>query len=651
MSTVFTIKNGVKTHDGRPLLESVDLSVLEGNKIGLIGRNGSGKSTLLRIIAGMDSLDEGELGMRKGIRIGVLRQNPHFDEEATGRQIVSSVFDELRAVIKAYEQAAIEGSDNTDSLLHDIERLGGWEHEHRIDKSLDQAGFPKERLDATVRTLSGGERKRLALAQLLLGTWDLLLLDEPTNHLDAQTVDGLQAWLQQTPATLVLITHDRYFLDAIVGRMVEVRQGRLMNYDGNYTDYLASRALEEAHREQRQHRQLRRLLTELEWARRSPQARTTKSKSRLQRIDSVQAEVNSLAGEQVAAAFSFAKAPRLGSTILEFNAVGFAYPGTENSEAPARPLLRNFTLGLRRGMRIGILGPNGIGKSTLLRLVMGKEEPSSGEIRKGKNTTVAYFDQHRALLDPELRVRETLAPDGGDTVFPPGKEGGQHVASWLDRFGFSNLMHQRQVSTLSGGEKNRLALSKFLLQEANLLILDEPTNDLDIPTLNLLEEAIAAFDGCVLLVSHDRYMLDKVVTGILAFESEFTFLEPGSVNYFEGNYTDYSRGRLAELRRRDQEHKRTLLKQDSNAQSSTGKKNAQKAKLSYKEQRELDTIEADIEEADRAVEVLQKRVHDPALWASGEREGLGLQEELAAAEKTTAKLYARWEELEAKSSG
>ena len=639
---VLSIDNIDKSHDGRPLISALSLGVNAGEKVGLIGRNGAGKSTLLNMIAGLDQPEIGNIALRKELRMAFLHQLPSFPGLHKVGEVLQSALGELKDCISAYEQAVQNQAANSDDLLQRIEKLGGWDADHRIDLARKQLKIPDD--DTPLEQLSGGERKRLALAKILIEQAQFLLLDEPTNHLDAETVEWLESWLQQSQATVIVVTHDRYFLDKVVDRLIELRNGQLHSYRGNYTDYVSARVVEEALRERSQQRRLHNLLGELEWARRSPQARTGKSKARLQRIDEAQAEVQRLAGPQSLGRFDFATAPKLGKQILEIDDVQLQFD-------PQRPLVKGLSMMLRRGERIGVIGPNGCGKSTLLKAIAGLVETTAGQLRLGVNTKIAYFDQQRSSLNPDLSVQANLCPDGGNTVFPGGGEG-LHVAAWLDRFGFSAATHQRQVSTLSGGERNRLAIARFLLSPANVLLLDEPTNDLDIPTLGLLEEAIARFDGCVLIVSHDRYLLDKVCTGILGFESQW--LEPGTVTLVQGDYTFYSKQRATPLRSQYL-NARQQQKKDAgkNAESTAPKKTKQKRanKLSYREQKELDGIEDKIAAAETRVVELEAIIASPDFWSQAHEETRSVQSQLEQARADAEGLFDRWESLMTRQQG
>ena len=628
---ILSLTGVCKAYGAAPVLDGVTLGIDDGQKVGMIGANGAGKSTLLRIIAGLEVADEGEVATRREATVAYLQQVPQLTPGVTIRDILREPFAPLIECIAAYERAAMAEAPDAGDLLERIELLGGWDYDHRVERAATQVGLPD--CDLEVDILSGGERKRVALARVVLQAPDLILLDEPTNHLDADTVEWLEHWLAATPAAVLLITHDRYFLDHVINRIIELRGGQLRFYPGNYTDYIGARAIEEAQRERSRHRQLRLLMTELEWARRSPPARTTKSRARLDQIGDIQDEVRRLSNAPLEVEFDFGAAPRLGKTILEARGLCHRY-----GDGPA--LLHDVEFALHNGERLGVIGPNGAGKSTLLKIVLGELAPDSGELTVGKNTTFAYFDQERSRLDDETPVRDIVCPDG-DFVFPGGRK--THVAGWLDRFGFSKRALLQRVGTLSGGERNRLALAVFLLEDANVLVLDEPTNDLDIDSLNVLEEALLRFEGCVIVVTHDRYFLDKIATGLLAFEQ--AYLRAGTVTYLPGEYTHYRDHRLAQLKADRQERQRAQSEADKQARRAAAQAPAKPRRLTHQEAKELETMEARIETAEARASALETALADPALWIDGGAGGQEAQQAHLSAQAEVEALYARWEVL------
>lgn len=645
-----------KAFGERVILDDVTWGLDAGRRVGLIGDNGAGKSTLLKILVGREAADSGGVALRGGVKVAMLDQTPTFPEGATARTVLEGVFAPVQELVARYEAAAAALSPDADALLGEIERQDGWGWPVRVDRAVTALGLGA--LDSPVAPMSGGEKKRLALARLILEDAALILLDEPTNHLDTETVEWLETWVRdESEATFVIVTHDRYFLDAVVDTIVEVRDGALRTYRGGYTDYLAARAEDEALRERTLKRRQQILATELEWARRSPKARTSKSRSRLKGVEDRRREVEALGQVQARARIQFGAAPRLGKTILELHHLTKGFDD--------RVLVRDLSLLLRRGERFGILGPNGAGKTTLLRLILGELDPDAGRVVLGANTRVAYFDQHRRVLDPAKTVRETVTPEGGDWVFPGGGER-VHVVSWLDRFAFPASTHGMRVGSLSGGEQNRLAIARFLLQPANLLLLDEPTNDLDILTLSLFEAALLEFEGCVLAVSHDRYFLDKVATGILAFEeaavvaaraggesptaAEAATQDVGSVAVIMGDYTHYRRlhlARVEEAKRATREAQRAVLIGNREAGADPRPKPAPRgAALTYKERKELEGLEGRVEEAEGRVDTLEGELAQPDVWAAdGGARGRALQAELREARDEAERLVDRWTEL------
>jgi len=614
----------------RAILDGLTLGIDRGAKVGLIGNNGAGKSTLLKIIGNILAPDDGEIIMRSGEQLHFMQQIPDLEPDRTPRAILEETLAHLIKAVRAYEEASANVSGDAPALMDEVERLGAWDWEHRIKRTAQNLQL-EEFMDRPVHSLSGGQQKRVDLARMLLVDASILLLDEPTNHLDAVTTEWLEQWLHETEKTVIVVTHDRYFLERVVNRIAELRDGHVRMFPGSYSTYLEARMADDEHQGRVRHRRLRLLQNELAWARRSPSARTTKSRSRLNRLDDLKSEVRGLRVDEEASQIQFGKSPRLGKTILELVDVHYSYPGGEE-------LIHGLSLILRKGERLGIIGANGCGKSTLMHLLQGTMRESRGTIRRGKNTVVEMFDQHRAFLDLEKTLQETLIPEGGDFVHPP-KEERVHIASWLTRFGFRNGMQKMKVKSLSGGERNRLAISAFVLREANLLLLDEPTNDLDIFTLNLLENALTSFDGCVIVISHDRYFLDKVVTGMIAYDPE----DPGGkVQVYQGDYTTYRR-----IHQQEAEARKAVVRAQQQALS-TAAKPSTRSKLTYGERLEFEDIEERVEEADAKVTELEAQLADPELWMGDAGKARLLQGQLDEARKKAGDLMERWEELSIK---
>ncbi|MGI9118552.1 MAG: energy-dependent translational throttle protein EttA [Acidimicrobiales bacterium] len=544
---IYTTRNLGRFHPpDRQVLEDISLSFYPGAKIGVIGANGSGKSSLLRIMAGEDDGFTGEARLSPGFSVGHLRQEPQLDES---KDVLANVMDgvaETQGVLDRYEAVCAafgEPDADFDALLAEqaelqdrIDAAGAWDLQRSVEVAMDALGVPAG--DASVATLSGGERRRVALCRLLLSQPDLLLLDEPTNHLDAESVAWLERFLQDYAGTVVAVTHDRYFLDNVAGWILELDRGRGYPFEGNYSGWLEQKSARLATEEKQESARRRTLERELEWVHMSPRARQAKGKARLRSYDQLLAESmsNQRSGDKLEIAIP--PGPRLGDVVVEADQLhkGFA----------ERPLIEDLTFALPPAGIVGIVGPNGAGKTTLLQMMATAaddgattrvEKPDRGELRVGSTVELAYVDQSRAALDPARTVYEEIT-GGVDELRVGGRD--VHGRAYVASFGFKGSDQQKTVGVLSGGERNRLHLAKQLLAGSNLLLLDEPTNDLDVDTLRALEEALLAFAGCAVVVTHDRWFLDRVATHILAFEGQ------GRVHWSEGNFSDYE----AERRRR-----------------------------------------------------------------------------------------------------
>ena len=634
---VLNVQNLHKSYGSRVVFDGVSFAVDEGENVGFIGVNGSGKSTLFRIVGGEEGPEQGTLAFQRGIRVGYLSQEPEFAEGDTILTAVASGKPELMEAIGIYHEVSEKlaaGEGDSDRLLArqeqaagKIDALGGWDYEHRMESLLTRLGV--EHWERPVAGLSGGEQKRVALARVLLQQPELLLLDEPTNHLDADTVAWLETELGDYPGAVMLITHDRYFLDRVVTRMIEVSKGELTPYPGGYTEYLEAKAERMERMAAEEHKRNRLIQQELEWVRRSPPARTGKAKARIGRADALLSEAREKRMPQRnAVEISTNEAPRLGRTVLNLEHVTKSYG--------PRTLIRDFSTIFQGGERVGIIGPNGIGKTTLLKVILGIEEPDTGTVEVGKNTKIAYFDQRREDVDPEKSVYEAAAAQ--DWVVVAGER--THLRSYLETFLFPPEQQRQKVSSLSGGERNRLLLAKLFLQDANLLILDEPTNDLDLVTLQVLESVLATWPGCVLLVTHDRFFLDKVATGLIIFEGN------GQLRRHAGGYDLYRRLK----QQREAEAAAASSAAAAPKKSAAATKPAAEAKarkLSYKEQKELEGMEMAILEAEGRKEELSVRLADPALYASSPADEVArLSAEYKTAGERVDALYARWAELE-----
>ncbi len=626
------------TFGSRTIFERLTLTLEQSERVGLVGVNGSGKSSLMQILAGARAADSGELQLRRGATVTYLPQEPEFPAGATVASELTVADGELKTALAAHAALGAqlaEGGGRQDKQLAElselsdrIDRLGGWDTEHQAKTLLDRLGVKE--WERPVAELSGGTRKRVAIARALLTRPDLLLLDEPTNHLDADTVEWLEDELDKLEGSLLLVTHDRYFLDDLVDRIVEIEPGAgVTSYPGNYEAYLEQKLIASEQSELRQHKRDRWIAQEVAWLRRGPEARRTKSKARIDRARKLMAE----RGYQrpKTAGLQAVSAPRLSQTVIEAKGVHKALGG--------KSLLNDVNVILQRGERVGIVGPNGIGKTTFLRVLLGKLAPDAGEVVIGKSTKVAYYDQGRDQLDPEQTVYD--AAWGEEFV----ELGGKTVAlrDYLDDLLFPVPMQRMQVKALSGGERNRLLLARLFLEGANVLVLDEPTNDLDIVTLNVLEHLLLGFTGTVLLVTHDRYFLDKVATSILAFEGA------GKVVRYEGNFEMYRTLKAQRASSSRAAPAATPAQAASPAAAPPPQRKA--AKLSFKEQRELDGMEKAIEVAETRKAELEATLAEPATYTQRHAELPGLQGELAKLGSEVERLYARWQELQSRVGG
>ncbi|HKB24431.1 MAG TPA: energy-dependent translational throttle protein EttA [Methylomirabilota bacterium] len=522
----------------REILRGIWLSFFHGAKIGVLGANGAGKSSLLRIMAGVDKDFLGEAFPAAGLRIGYLPQEPQLDPAKDVRGNIEEGVGETRAILTRFEEVSAKlgeplAAAEMEKLLEEQARLqdridaaNAWDLDRTVEMAMDALRVPPGDMD--VGTISGGERRRVALCRLLLQRPDMLLLDEPTNHLDAESVAWLERFLKEYPGTVVAVTHDRYFLDNVAGWILELDRGHGIPWEGNYSSWLAQKRERLAREEKADAARQRTLARELEWVRMAPRARQAKSKARLQNYEAMLAE----SSDQRAQALEIVipPGPRLGDVVVEADHVAKAYGD--------RVLIEDLTFKLPRGGIVGVIGPNGAGKTTLFRMIVGQEKPDAGSLRVGETVTLACVDQSRDALDGKKTVWEEIS-GGADTLSVGGRtlQSRAYVAS----FNFKGSDQQKRVGELSGGERNRLHVATTLKRGANLILLDEPTNDLDVDTLRALEDALLDFAGCAVLISHDRWFLDRIATHILAFEDE------GRVVWFEGNYADYEADRRKRL--------------------------------------------------------------------------------------------------------
>ena len=570
-----------KTHGLRTLFSDLTLGIEERERVGLIGVNGCGKSTLLRVLAGVETPDSGSITMRQGLRIGYVEQNPVFPPGHNVMECVFSSAAKVSGVVREYEKACARlGRDPHDpahirafdEASRAMDAAGAWDFEHQARAVLGKLGVTD--LEARVDDLSGGYRKRVALAHALLAECDLLILDEPTNHLDADTVAWLEEQLRRHNGAVLLVTHDRYFLDRVTGRIAELDAGVLRIFEGSFAEYVRRKAEMETAAAGAEERRRGILRNELEWLKRGARARTTKQKARIDRIHEMRAAP---AAERRADVTFTIETRRLGGTILELENVvkGFG----------DRPVVRGFSHTFRPGERLGIIGPNGSGKSTLANLMTGRVRPDGGTVTVGKTVLFGYFDQESAGLDPDERALDYVKREGGDML--RGTDGSTvGAAQVMERFNFTPQMLYTSIGRLSGGERRRLYLVRTLMANPNFLILDEPANDLDIPTLQALEDFLDGFGGCLVVISHDRYFLDRTVDTLLAFEPD------GSLRAYPGDYSLYERIRAEE--QADSSASRVEPGRRRPQESAPSPAAGVRAKLSFNEVRELARLEAEI---------------------------------------------------------
>jgi ATP-binding cassette subfamily F protein uup len=628
-----------KSYGNHVVLRSADLIIEPGERVGVVGLNGAGKSTLGKLLAGVEQPDGGNIARRRGARIEYLEQVPRFDAQQTAEQVVLSglsAWNDAVARHAAASAALAEPRDDAAALVEEqasaaeeVERLGGWDQAHRVRAVLGHLGIQKP--EARGGELSGGEQRRVALARLLVARPELAILDEPTNHLDAETVDWLEQHLiDEFPGAVLLITHDRYLLDNVAQRTVEVADGSAFSYDGGYERYLEQKAERLAHAARTEQNRQNFLRRELEWLRRMPKARTTKQQARIDRAETALKAPKPKQEQQVALEVDVTRA---GKTLLELKDVRLELAG--------RTLVDKLSLFVMQGERIGIVGPNGAGKTTLLRAIIGEQQLSGGSVALGKNTKLAYFDQKRSGLDDSKSIWDNVTGDqsrielGGEVIDP---------RTYLERFAFDSTKQRQPVGSLSGGERARVALARLLRQSANLLLFDEPTNDLDVATLGALEGMLIDFGVSALIVTHDRYFLNRVATSILAFE------EQAEVVHYQGNYDTFRRLR-AEARAARKAPSKAATAANAPGPSKPAPKTDGKAKgLSKPEQRELAELPDRIDRAEQLVGDLSARLSDPATYAGGASDIPALNRQLEEARGEAERLTLRWEELETRRS-
>jgi sulfate-transporting ATPase len=528
---IYTMYKLSRTHPpDKTVLKDINLSFYPGAKIGVLGLNGTGKSTLLRIMAGRDTEYRGEAQLAPGASVGLLEQEPHLDESKDVRSNVEDGVRELRDMLDRFNELSMNYSDETadefSRLQDQIDAAGAWELDNMLDQAMDALRCPPG--DADVTSLSGGEKRRVALARLLLSAPDLLLLDEPTNHLDAESVAWLEQHLADYKGTIVAVTHDRYFLDNVAGWILELDRGMGIPFKGNYSNWLEQKQVRLAQEEKSESSRQRTIKQELEWVRTNPKGRRTKSRARLNRYEALLAEERNAKLDD--AQIHIPPGPRLGGTVIEAEGLRKGFGD--------RLLIEDLSFSLPPAGIVGVIGPNGAGKTTLFRMLVGDEKPDAGTLKLGSTVDLAYVDQSRDSLDPDKNVWEEIS-EGYEHIKVGDRE--LNSRAYVAGFNFKGSDQQRKVGVLSGGERNRVHLAKLLRRGGNTLLLDEPTNDLDVDTLRALEEALLAFPGCAVIISHDRWFLDRVATHVLAFEGD------SQVVWFEGNFEAYEEYRHQKL--------------------------------------------------------------------------------------------------------
>jgi len=602
------------------VLKSASLTIRDGDHLGMVGRNGCGKSTFLKILAGIAQADDGKVTPRSGLGIGYL---PQGLDASDGVSVLDTIRDGAAHsfnLLDEYESLPADSNRQTE-LEQQIATADAWNIETRIETAMMHLNTPAA--DRLMGTLSGGEKRRVALCRAIVSNPDFLILDEPTNHLDTDSIEWMAQYLKKFRGAFLVATHDRYFLDETCNHIVELQAGRFHTHKGNYSDYLESNLARMENEQAIELKRKRFLRRELDWIRRGPKARTTKAKFRVDKFHSIK---NTQGPDKELSMDLIIPPPgQLANRVVDLINVSLELGGRE--------LIKRFDFKFEASMRIGICGRNGLGKTSLLRIVLGQLAPTGGSQKTGVLTQFNYVDQERVQLDPEKTLLQEVA-EGADTI--PFGNGKLTIRAYLQRFGFDPKRINMKVKSLSGGEKSRLLLARILKHGGNFLIMDEPTNDLDLPTLRLLEEALLAFSGCVLVVSHDRYFLNRVCTGIIAFEGD------GLVAYNEGDY-EYYREKLAERKMR-------LAKRPVATQANAGSSHAPEAKprkMTWKEKAELEGMEAAILKAEEAVARIESLFADPEFHSKHGAKTIELTSELETSKKQGAALYARWEELEA----
>ena len=622
---LLTLRNISLAFGGPPLLDGIDLQIELGERLCLVGRNGTGKSTLMKLINGEIHADSGEVVRQPGLKVARLTQEvPHeldgevFDVVAGGLGEVGALLADYHHIVQQMADGATDLMDRLERIQHQLEAIDGWNLNQRVEAVISRLSLPSE---AAFGQLSGGMKRRVLLARELVREPDLLLLDEPTNHLDIESIGWLEEFLLGWQGSLLFITHDRMFLQRLATRIIELDRGRLSSWPGDYQTYL--RRKEEALEAEAQQNALfdKRLAQEETWIRQGIKARRTRNEGRVRALKAMREERRERRERGGKASMALQAGEASGKVVIEAQGIGFQYDG--------QPIFQDFSTTILRGDKVGILGPNGVGKTTLLRVLLGQLAPQQGQVKLGSKLEIAYFDQHRAVLDEEASVIDNVA-EGSDRVTINGAS--KHIMGYLQDFLFTPERARSPVRSLSGGERNRLLLAKLFSKPANLLVMDEPTNDLDVETLDLLEELLLDYPGTLLLVSHDRAFINNVVTSTIVFEGEGRLLE------YVGGYDDWLRQRTVVGKKMPQPA--AADKPRARAQPE------KKTRLSYKEQRELEALPGQIEALEEALAALHEQMADAAFYQQDKAMISSAQERLAELETQQAACYRRWEELE-----
>jgi ATPase subunit of ABC transporter with duplicated ATPase domains len=629
---VLSVQEVSKDFGAQPVLADVSITIHEGERVGLVGRNGSGKSTLLRIISGLEVPDTGQVTTRQGLRVALLNQQCQFRISQTVGQILSNATASLQARVDEYHRLA-ESLGHTphgtsgherlasafETLQHHLHVAGAWDLDHEVKRMTVALKLPPR--DRTLDSLSGGELRRLDLAATLLTRPDLVLLDEPTNHIDVDSVQWIEDFLMGYPGACILVTHDRYFLERVVTRIAEVSEAHLTAYPGNYEAYLERKAKTDAHAARADRNRLSAIRREIQWIKRGPKARGTKQKARIDRFYEMEAQDGPSREREMA--FAIPRPNRLGKRILEAESIGHSYEG--------RTLFQDFSLLMQKHMRIGVLGPNGCGKTTLLRVLMGEEAPEKGRVIRGDSTEFLYVDQSHEEVNPDMSVLQYVG-GGAKEIEVNGRR--IHIPSYLAQFLFDQDCVTTVMGRLSGGERNRVDLARKLLRGGNFLILDEPTNDLDLGTLRVLEEAVGAFDGCAIVVSHDRYFLNRLCTHMLVFEGD------GAIVTITGDYDDY----LVYVKQRADSV--VVSSERATRPRMPCPADEKGRRLSWREKKELEGIEDAIHGAEAEVAELEALIQKAGFYEAGHESVQSTLAALDAARGRVERLYTRWSELE-----